>query len=266
MNAGQKAIFFDIDGTLYDRDNPEGVPDSARFALDRLRENGHKTFICTGRVSCAVEDSLRELGFDGMILGCGTHIFYRGRQLFYHQMDRETGSRLVELVAEYGGMAILEGKDYLYCDPCPPDSEFYPYYKKRQEMFRPILRPVSGTDWEISKMTVRFSGRHPESKEVMVREVSRLADVIDSGSSAEFVPKGFSKASGIAYILEKLGINREDTVAFGDGMNDLEMLSYVGLGIAMGNSAPEILDVCGARTDAVYEDGVYKACVRYGLI
>ena len=54
-------------------------------------------------------------------------------------------------------------------------------------------------------------------------------------------------------------------MAFGDGSNDREMLSYVGLGIAMGNSSREILELCGARTEPVYEDGIYKACVRYGL-
>ncbi len=265
MDGGQKAIFFDIDGTLYDRERPEGVPASARLALRKLREKGHLTFICTGRVNCAVEDSLRQLDFDGMILGCGTQIFYRGQELFYYSLSRETGKKLTELVKQYDGMAILEGKDFLYCDPCPQDSEFYPYYERRRELFGPVLQPISGVCWEISKMTVRFSARYPEKKAPMVRQAARWADVIDSGQSAEFVPKGFSKASGIAYILEKLGINRKDTVAFGDGSNDREMLSYVGLGIAMGNSSREILELCSARTEPVYEDGIYKACVRYGL-
>lgn len=262
MEPGKKAIFFDIDGTLYDREHSEEVPDSTKLALKMLRENGHRIFICTGRVNCAVEQSLRGLNFDGMILGCGTQILYHGKQLFYHRMDAETVYHLMGLVNSGDGLAILEGKDALYCDPPAPDSQLYAYYQKRLRLLRDLLRPVSGQSWEISKMTVRFPREAADRRPGLLRRASAWVTVIDSGKSVEFVPKGFSKATGIAYILEKLGINREDTAAFGDSMNDYEMLSFVGEGIAMGNSSEEILKLCARHTDSVYEDGIYNACVR----
>lgn len=262
METGKKAIFFDIDGTLYDRERSEEIPGSARLALDLLRENGHRIFICTGRVNCAVEQALRALHFDGMILGCGTQIVYHGKELYYHRMDAETVYHLMGLVRREGGLAILEGKDALYCDPPPADSQLYAYYQKRLRQLADLLKPISGQSWEISKMTVRFPKEAADRRPGLLRQASAWVNVIDSGKSAEFVPKGFSKATGIAYILEKLGINRENTVAFGDSMNDYEMLSFVGHGIAMGNSSEEILALCADHTESVYEDGIYKACVR----
>ena len=262
MDTGRKAIFFDIDGTLYDRERSEELPGSTKLALKKLRENGHRIFICTGRVNCAVEQPLRALHFDGMILGCGTQIIYHGRELYYHRMDAETVYHLMGLVRQEGGLAILEGKDALYCDPPAPDSQLYAYYQKRLRQLDDLLKPISGQSWEISKMTVRFPKEASERRQKLLRRASAWVTVIDSGKSAEFVPKGFSKATGIAYILDKLGINREDTVAFGDSMNDYEMLSFVGHGIAMGNSSEEILALCDDHTESVYEDGIYKACVR----
>ena len=262
METGRKAIFFDIDGTLYDREHSEEVPASTRLALKMLRENGHRIFICTGRVNCAVEQSLRGMHFDGMILGCGTQIVYHGRELYYHRMDAEIVFQLMKLVNSEGGLAILEGKDALYCNPPAPDSQLYDYYQKRLKQLHDLLKPISGQSWEISKMTVRFPKEAAKKRPRLLRQASAWVTVIDSGKSVEFIPKGFSKATGIAYILEKLGINREDTVAFGDSMNDYEMLSFVGHGIAMGNSSEEILALCGDHTESVYEDGIYKACVR----
>ena len=266
VEIGRKAIFFDIDGTLYDREHAEGVPDSARLALRKLRERGHRIFICTGRVNCAVEQSLRALNFDGMILGCGTQILYHDRQLFYHRMEQELVVKLLRLVKSGEGIGILEGKDGLYRDPLPEESPLYAYYEKRRRLMGPVLKTVTGHRWEISKMTVRFPWEIGDRRACLLQEASAWVDVIDSGKSAEFVPKGFSKATGIAYILEKLGIDREDTIAFGDSMNDYEMLSYVGHGIAMGNSSEEILELCADHTDSVYEDGIYNACVRNRLI
>jgi hydroxymethylpyrimidine pyrophosphatase-like HAD family hydrolase len=74
------------------------------------------------------------------------------------------------------------------------------------------------------------------------------------------LPAGGSKAKGIHMLLEKAGIRREDTFAFGDGLNDVEMLKYVGTGVAMGNGCDEAKAASDLVTKAVSEDGI-----RYGL-
>ena len=75
-----KALFFDIDGTIWNRQNY--IPESTRKAFETLRKNGHKTFINTGRSMAYIQyEPLISLGFDGIISGCGTMIEYNGKIL-----------------------------------------------------------------------------------------------------------------------------------------------------------------------------------------
>ena len=82
----------------------------------------------------------------------------------------------------------------------------------------------------------------------------------------EGVPKGYSKATVIQAVCEKLGIDREDTYAFGDSVNDLDMLKYAAYGIAMGNGTPEAKAAADYVTDDLLEDGIYNACAHFALI
>lgn len=82
----------------------------------------------------------------------------------------------------------------------------------------------------------------------------------------EGVPKGFSKASGIRFVCEKLGIAHENTYAFGDSVNDVEMLKYVAHGIAMGNGTEEAKQASDYVTDDIHENGIYNACRHFSLI
>lgn len=68
----QKIIFFDIDGTLVPDGDSGTVPESTKEAIKKVRENGHLTFINTGRTFINVNPNIKELGFDGYLCGCGT--------------------------------------------------------------------------------------------------------------------------------------------------------------------------------------------------
>ena len=79
-------------------------------------------------------------------------------------------------------------------------------------------------------------------------------------------PKGTSKLTGIKVIAEHFDLSLEDVIAFGDGMNDLEMVQGVKMGIAMGNAHPKLKEVAAMITDSVNENGIYNALIRLGLI
>ena len=85
-------------------------------------------------------------------------------------------------------------------------------------------------------------------------------------SVVEMVPKGHTKATGIGKMCEALGIDRTDTYAVGDSVNDLSMLEYAGVGISMGNGSPEAKAAADYVTTDLNEDGIYNAMVRFGLI
>ena len=80
------------------------------------------------------------------------------------------------------------------------------------------------------------------------------------------IPKDYSKAEGIKRLIQELGISRENTYAFGDSMNDYEMLKYVEYGVAMGNADEEFKKQMKYVTEDYDKGGIYNALVRFGLI
>lgn len=267
---GQKIVFFDIDGTLYERRSGLGIPESTGKAVKRLQAKGNLAFICTGRTLAELEDIFREFGFDGMICGCGTYISYKNEILHYRTMDVETIKKMVEIAEKYDTLPVLEGRDHVYFDDSAireDDAELNRVYHNYLNDFAGYVRPLHGETWEeIQKITIRVSNQENPALRNMYAELLEYADLIDHGFALECIPAGYNKASGIERLIKALHIDRKDTYAFGDSLNDKEMLEYVEYGIAMGNSVPEILALAKYCTDALYEDGIYKACEKFGLI
>ncbi len=84
--------------------------------------------------------------------------------------------------------------------------------------------------------------------------------------STDVLPSGGSKAEGIKKVIEKLPFDREDTYAFGDGLNDLQMIEFAGTGVAMGNAVPELKKIADFITKPVDEDGIQYAVEALGLL
>ena len=84
--------------------------------------------------------------------------------------------------------------------------------------------------------------------------------------SGEITLAGVNKATGIADVVNALGISQEDTIGFGDGQNDFDMLRYCNIGVAMGNAADEVKECADIVTDDIKDDGLSNAMKRLGLI
>lgn len=109
----KKAVFFDIDGTLYNYRT--GIIDSTKEALERLKANGHYAFICTGRTLATIYDpELLSLGFDGIAAGCGTYVELQGEKLLNYEISRETLMETLKIFEEHRITPVLEGVQRLY--------------------------------------------------------------------------------------------------------------------------------------------------------
>ncbi len=258
-----KAVFFDIDGTIWDADMV--IPDSTREALRRLKENGIYTFICSGRTRAFIKDPrLLALGFDGILSGCGTCVSFRGEEIVYKTISGELMEHTLEVLKKYGIPVVLEGRDHLYVN----DEDFAgdPFLDRLKRDVGEDLLGISENQgkWEVSKFSAVMKHNNYDN---VRKELSPWYDfLVHTTEVVEGVPKGCSKATGIRAVCEKLGIAREDTYAFGDSVNDLEMLKYVAHGIAMGNGTPEAKEAADYVTDDIHADGIYKACVHFSLI
>ena len=257
------AVFFDIDGTLWDKQNV--IPESTREAIRLLRENGHQTFICSGRTRIFItSEDLLSMGFDGILCGCGTHIEYEGEDLLYHKIDDALMEMSVQMFYDYGMPMVMEGKNLLYMDPEIISRD--PYGRYLLEALKGHTMPIRGNEkhWEVSKFSVLIEGT--DYREVIAKLEPYYDFLVHGTFVMEAVPKGFSKATAIETICEKLSIDRNDTYAFGDSANDIEMLKYAGTGVAMGNGTEEVKEAADYVTESLHKDGIFLALRHLHLI
>lgn len=262
----RKAIFFDIDGTIWNND--QWIPDSTREAFVRMKERGHHLFISSGRTRVFIPDTeLLPLGFDGILAGCGTYGEFQKEVKFYHHIPHEKILRVNDFLRSVDAAYILEGRDFLYLDEerFPEESPFP--RQLRDSMGEKLIRVTGNEDrLEVSKFCANYLEDADQQQE-LERVLEPDYTVIHRGGNfMEIVPRGFNKATGIQEICKILGIAHEDTYSFGDSTNDLDMLEYTAHSVAMGDGMQQAKDAAEYVTAPLAEDGIFKACEHYGLI
>lgn len=262
----KKAVFFDIDGTLWDE--KQQIPDSTREALRLLKENGHYLFLCSGRTRIFIPDKeLMPLGFDGVLAGCGTYGEFQGETTFYHQIELEQIQSDCKYMNELQAGYILEGRHALYIDK-ERFGEGFSYYNHLKDVLGDKLLRVTGNEdkLEVSKFCVNYL-ESEEDQQRLEQELEKRYGLIQRvGNFMEVVPKGINKATGIQEMCSILGIAHEDTYAFGDSTNDLDMLRYTAHSVAMGDGMPEAKEAAEYITTDLWKDGIYNGLKHYGLI
>lgn len=259
----KKICFFDIDGTLWDAKGT--IPVSTISAIRQLHKNGHLAFINTGRTRAFVHsEDLLGIGFDGIVAGCGTQIEYNGEFIFYKKIEDELAIKTVETVKKYGLKPILEGKDYLYFDN--EDFGDDPYGKFIKSDMGDNLLSIKNNwgKWEFSKLSCATKSDHTQE---CFDELSPYYHfLVHNPEVAEFVPLGFTKGTGIQKICELFDTDIADTYAFGDSVNDIDMLKIAGTSIVMGNGTDVAKKEADFITTDILEDGIFNACKHFELI
>ena len=267
----QKIVFFDIDGTLWDYRGH--IPQSTKDGIAMLRKNGHLAFLCTGRTKSTIRaDELLNIGFDGIIAGCGTYIEYNYNVLVNKLLSWEDTEKLVPAMKSKGIGAFLEGCDKLYIDWDYYTGSDYAEGFRRELGTDCLDIELADADSRINKISVEYidlsddevRGTFGEDYDVIIHDFTN-----PDGSPlnvAEIVPKGISKAWGIKWICRHLGISIENTYAFGDSANDIDMLKYVKHGIAMGNASEITKNAADYITTDMYNDGILNGLKHYELI
>ena len=259
MNVSRKIVFFDIDGTLLD--DKKQIPKSTKLAINELQNNGVYTAIATGRGPDEMLWVCDELNINSYVAINGSYAVFEGKEIYLKQMDMGEVVGLVDTVKENDhSMAFIAHDDTwsLHRDhpsmiKCLTTLQMeYPRTDYQLHMSRNINQAVIYSEEHQDAM---YKAAHPNIEFIRFHEFGMDA-----------MPKGNSKAIGIQKIIEAAGFKREDTYAFGDALNDMEMLSFVGFGVAMGNSIPEIKKVADYVTTANNNDGIWNACKQLGLL
>ena len=263
MSTEQKLLFLDIDGTLMDFHYV--VPDSAMEALRKVRENGCLCVINTGRPYLHVDPRIKALPLDGFICSCGMHVILHGEDLLHDSLTKEQSRLVVEAARVCRMEVIYESEDAMYFDDTLPMRD---YTLRSRAHFAaagvPTDRSIEDPDFCIDK----FSAWPLEDSNLsaFLETIQSFCDVVPRKNQLyECVKKGYTKATGMDFILQKTGILRSNCYAIGDSANDLTMLHYVPHSIAMGNADQDVKDACEYVTTDLHDDGVYKALQHYGL-
>uniref|UniRef100_UPI003F68C158 Cof-type HAD-IIB family hydrolase n=1 Tax=Streptococcus pluranimalium TaxID=82348 RepID=UPI003F68C158 len=276
-----KIIFLDVDGTLVDYDNR--IPESAVKAIRLARDKGHKVYVCTGRSRAEMQPEIWDIGIDGMIGGNGSYVEDNGEVVMHQLISKEEARHIVDWLHSRGLEFYLESNNGLFA------SENF------KEGARPILR-----EYSLRKGKTEEEVKDQEAEDALhgliyggelyrddLNKVSFiLSDYQDHLDSIEEFPnleahtwggrgetalfgdlgvKDINKAHAVDVLLNHLGADRKDTIAFGDAKIDIPMLDYCQVGVSMGNGGPEILEMADMVTDDVEEDGLYNAFEELGL-
>ncbi|MDO5126167.1 MAG: HAD family hydrolase [Eubacteriales bacterium] len=268
-----KAIFFDIDGTLYDFSG--NMPASTRLALRRAREYGHKLIICSGRARYQIYPELFSL-FDGCIGSTGAYIEDGGEVLSEHFMSKNMLIKVMDVATCSGAKIAAMTKEHMILDVACRDYIVDEFDKMEcsKEMLQRIMGAYELTE-DLSAHTDIQKILYYDSKwsfEQMAEALSDICDVTASSfvekaqTDGEITMKGINKSYGIRKYIDAHGISIENTIAFGDGPNDVDMLQYASVGIAMGNSIQEVKDVADYVTKDVSAGGILHAMSQFKLI
>ncbi len=256
-----RALFLDFDGTLFSHRTGK-IPDSTVEALRTLKENGVLVFLCTGRSLPELKDfDLKGLTFSGKILLNG--------QLICDENDRIVCSRPIEgELKEKLVSYFIERKIPLYFFAAENDNylnfmdEHVILVQSEVSSDPPRLAEYDGKDFYMATAFVET----PEQLE-WIASLRDIAEVTYWHEGAcDIVPKGITKSFGIELASKIWNIGPDETMAFGDGENDLEMLRDCAIGVAMGNSYDGLRKHADYVTDDIDDDGVYNALKHYGLI
>lgn len=258
-----KALFFDVDGTLVSF-NTHRIPQSAVDALAEAKRRGAMVFISTGRPMRLINnlDAIQHL-VDGYITANGACCSVGGETIACREIPNPEARALIEAAEREGFAMLVVGESRLTVVNDGADVDRY---------FRQMLA-VSDLG-EGTALTDVLDGRIVQLTPIIDEAAERrLMPLLPSCVSARWFPaftditaRGADKGTALMTVAAHLGIDREDTVAFGDGGNDKSILQAAGTGVAMGNAPDDVKAVADYVTASVDEDGIARALEQLRII
>lgn len=271
-----KALFFDIDGTLIN--NQGEWPASSRKALDLARNKGHKLFLCTGRNEVQIYPMLKEYGFDGVISAAGAAVTCGGKEIYHKYMKAEALGRCIDFFEGKPLMFGIQTASGNYMDRISYD--FLRGHLQKYDLSEKVIKAITNGMHIVKTVRGRedvqklFFFECPEDVPAVQKAVGDDFLVLESslpvpgkvGGAGEIMMRDVQKSTGMEQVIRYLGISQEDTVAFGDGPNDVDMLKYAAIGVAMGNAKEEVKAAADLVTTDIDDDGIYLAMEKLGLV
>ncbi|MCD8388322.1 MAG: Cof-type HAD-IIB family hydrolase [Bacteroidales bacterium] len=252
-----KALFFDIDGTLVSFKTHQ-IPESAVDAISRAHQAGNKIFISTGRPKAIITNlgALESRGLiDGYITMNGAYCLADGKVLYKSAIPEADARFISEYCESHGYPCIFVGEESMtIAGDSPLSRRIF-----AKDLNAPLI-PRTFYDWPLRHPLFQITPFFTEKEQPDI-EVGMPGCEFGRWHPAfvDITAKGNTKAHGIDILLSHFDIPLEDSVAFGDGGNDIPMLRHAGIGVAMGNASPQVKEAATMVTASVDDNGIADA-------
>ena len=259
-----KIIFFDIDETLY-RKSSNYLPESVPAAIRALKARGIIPAIATGRSLAALPAKIRALAaaenIELFVTINGQYNQYRGEPLATNPMS-------IGEIERFNALFARHGWDYTYVGAEQMASNRQS--ARMDEALAGIGPYIVAPDYYLHQPVYQYLLYIDPAEETALNDSGELGRDYHAMRwhpfSVDLLHADGSKARGIKRVCEALGVPLDETMAFGDGLNDVEMFKTVGYGVAMGDAVPELQALAQYQTGTVEEDGIYTALQHLGII
>lgn len=256
-------LMFDIDGTILDGNRQ--ILDSTVRSIRKARDKGAYAVINTGRSRGIIPQNVIDIGFDGMICGCGSYVEWQGEVIQNHTISPDLLRKADGLFSNPGIFTAYEGPRQLYYKMGGRSPYLVKFLEKwlKDDVFSKAL-PFTEEAEEINKFTVFFE--HPDRMDPVAADLAEDMYAIRHGDHyLEFILNGFSKASHFGDFLRDIP-DCGKIYAFGDSMNDKAMIEEADIGVAMGNANEDLKVVADHVTGDIHAGGLTEALMHFGLI
>src|SRR5690625_1863833 len=256
----QKIIFFDIDGTLLNDDKK--LPARTEKAIQQLRDNGHTIVLATGRAPFNFKELRKKLDVTSYISLNGQYVVLNNHVIYKNPLNLNALNELIIFAAD-------QSHPLLYAN-----HEQWLSKMNHNDRLRNIIGSLK-VPYEITFEAPPY-GESENFQALLFCEADEEEHYQERFDQFHFVrwhdytvdvlPKGGSKALGIERLIEAAGLKLENAYAFGDGLNDMEMLDYIPNSVAMGNALDPVKDVAKHVTKTVDDDGIVHGLKKLGLL
>ncbi len=256
----KKLIFMDLDGTIIDH-SQDWIPPSTKRTIQRLKAAGHMVVIATGRPPCLFYGIEKTLDVHTYIAANGRFIKHQGETLLNEGIDQPLVKRFVETMDKEGFEVGFETEtDYIVhrirTDLPEKFSNYFHLESPREDS-------TAYQKQSILQM-ILFTENHALAP--LLERFPEFSFNVSCPYGIDVNQAGGMKEVGMRMLRAYLDVKAEDTIAIGDGFNDIGMIKEAALGIAMGNACDELKAVADEVTDDCDKDGIEKAFKKLGMI
>ena len=254
-------IFFDIDNTLVSHKVISHIPPETLEAVNMLKSAGHIPAIATGRGGFLTFTTAQVFGIDSLVCSGGAQLFVNGREIYRAMFPDEYIDAFREVAAKFPSLTAAIDDKYLYASDA--FSDFFSYFN-RQAGYN-CIRPLS----ELTRIMICYIMLPPET----LTPEHGLFFSPPEGVKLELMHAftearcdNSSKWLGIEKLIAHVGANFDDVIVFGDGPNDIDMLTHAKIGVAVGNASDDVKACADYVCEDIDDGGILKACKHLGLI